>query len=48
MVSKYEVSAHFARCWEVLLGNRGLLGACHRWGALNFSDAQLKRSDHVG
>ena len=23
VVSKYEVSAHFARCWEVLLGNRG-------------------------
>jgi hypothetical protein len=48
MVSKYEVSAHFARCWEVLLGNRGPAGCLSPVGALNFSDAQLKRSDHVG
>src|SRR5215510_9637884 len=23
VVSKYEVSVHFVRCWELLVGNRG-------------------------
>jgi len=48
MVSKYEVSVHFARCWEVLLCKRGCWMPVTGGGALNFSGAQIKHSNHVG
>jgi hypothetical protein len=48
VVSAYEVSMHLSRCRGSTARQPGLLGACYWWGALNFSDAQIKRSDHVG
>jgi hypothetical protein len=32
----------------VLQGSRSAGLSCHRAGALNFSDAQIKRSHHAG
>jgi len=47
-VSAYEVSMPFVPMKAVLLDGRSAGLPCYRVQALNFSDAQIKRSDHTG
>ncbi len=44
----YQVSTHLVPVLAVLLGSRSAGPSCYQVGALNFSDAQIKRSAHVG
>jgi hypothetical protein len=48
VVSAYEVSVYLIPTMAVLQGSRSAGLSCHRAGALNFSDAQIKRSHHAG
>jgi len=44
----YQVSGHSATVLAELPGSRNAGSSCHQDGALNFSEAQIKRSAHVG